>query len=60
MGKLAAIGGGVFGALQGWQALKDLFGGFELVEVLQGLGTLAFLFFAAVVAIRLSRSDDAH
>ncbi len=58
LGKLVAIGGGVFGALQAWQALKDLFGGFEFVEVLQGLGTLAFLFFAVVVAIRLSRSND--
>lgn len=60
IGKLFAIFSGVFGALQGWQALKDLFGGFKLIEVLQGLGTLAFLFFAAVVAFRLSRSDDEH
>ncbi len=58
VGKLFAIFGSVFGALQGWQALKDLFGGFKLVEVLQGLGTLMFLFFAVVVAFRLSRKDE--
>jgi len=60
LGKLVAIGSGVFGALQAWQAVKDLFGGFELVEIVKGVGMIAFLVFAVVVAIRLSRSDDAR
>ncbi|MEK7729034.1 MAG: hypothetical protein AAB354_11515 [candidate division KSB1 bacterium] len=60
LGKLVAIGSGVFGSLQAWQATKDLFGSFRLIEIIKGLGMIAFLIFAVVVAIRLSQSDDAH
>ena len=58
LGKVLAIGGGVFGALQALQAAMDLFGGFTFAEIIYGLVTIAFLIFAVVVAIRLSRSDD--
>lgn len=60
MGKLVAIGSGVFGSLQAWQAVKDLFGGFKLMEIIQGVGMIVFLIFAVVVAIRLSREEDSR
>ncbi|MGH7492150.1 MAG: hypothetical protein ACREOO_07125 [bacterium] len=58
LGKGVAIASGVFGSLQALLAIRDLFGNFGPPEILRGLGTIAFLIFAVIVAIRLSQADE--